>query len=126
MARRFSLRPLDGILKAEVIAVGILQEELVHAVEGDFGRIELEAVGNQFGVHGRRVAAREEKDDAVAEPACCVFLVVGLGGLWLGNAFLAYPLAYAKPLIVAIELAMTLTVAATLGLLMVGVPERRA
>ena len=55
-----------------------------------------------------------------------VFLVVGLGGLWLGNAFLAYPLAYAKPLIVAIELAMTLTVAATLGLLMAGVPERRA
>jgi multisubunit Na+/H+ antiporter MnhB subunit len=54
-----------------------------------------------------------------------VFLVVGLGGLWLGNAFLAYPLAYAKPLIVAIELAMTLTVAATLGLLMAGVPERR-
>jgi multisubunit Na+/H+ antiporter MnhB subunit len=55
-----------------------------------------------------------------------VFLVVGLGGLWLGNAFLAYPLANAKPLIVAIELAMTLTVAATLGLLMAGVPERRA
>jgi len=55
-----------------------------------------------------------------------IFLVVGLGGLWLGNAFLAYPSAYAKPLIVAIELAMTLTVAATLGLLMAGVPERRA
>jgi len=56
----------------------------------------------------------------------CVFLVVGLGGLWLGDAFLAYPVAYAKPLIVAIELAMTLTVAATLGLLMAGAPERRA
>jgi multisubunit Na+/H+ antiporter MnhB subunit len=55
-----------------------------------------------------------------------VFLVVGLGGLWLGSAFLAYPVAYAKPLIVAIELAMTLTVAATLGLLMAGAPERRA
>jgi multisubunit Na+/H+ antiporter MnhB subunit len=54
-----------------------------------------------------------------------VFLVVGLGGLWLGNAFLAYPVAYAKPLIVAIEIAMTLTVAATLGLLMAGPPERR-
>jgi multisubunit Na+/H+ antiporter MnhB subunit len=55
-----------------------------------------------------------------------VFLVVGLGGLWLGSAFLAYPVTYAKPLIVAIELAMTLTVAATLGLLMAGAPERRA
>jgi multisubunit Na+/H+ antiporter MnhB subunit len=55
-----------------------------------------------------------------------VFLVVGLGGLWLGNAFLSYPVAYAKALIVAIELAMTLTVAATLGLLMSGAPERSA
>lgn len=53
-----------------------------------------------------------------------VFLVVGLGGLWLGDAFLAYPTAYAKPLIIAIEVAMTLTIAATLGLLMAGAPER--
>jgi multisubunit Na+/H+ antiporter MnhB subunit len=55
-----------------------------------------------------------------------VFLVIGLGGLWLGNAFLAYPIAYAKPLILAIEVAMTLTIAVTLGLLMAGAPERRA
>src|SRR6516162_11482037 len=26
-----------------------------------------------------------------------VFLIVGLGGFWLGDAFLAYPAAYAKP-----------------------------
>ena len=55
-----------------------------------------------------------------------VFLVVGLGGLLLGDAFLAYPAAYAKPLIVAIEVAMTLTIAVTLGLLMAGAPERSA
>jgi multisubunit Na+/H+ antiporter MnhB subunit len=55
-----------------------------------------------------------------------VFLIVGLGGLWLGAAFLAYPVAYAKPLIVAIEAAMTLTVATTLGLLVAGPPERSA
>ena len=54
-----------------------------------------------------------------------VFLVVGLGGLWLGDAFLAYPAAYAKPLILAIEFAMTLTIAATLGLLVAGPPERK-
>jgi multisubunit Na+/H+ antiporter MnhB subunit len=53
-----------------------------------------------------------------------VFLVVGLGGLWLGGAFLAYPVGYAKPLILAIEFAMTLTIAVTLGLLMAGAPER--
>jgi multisubunit Na+/H+ antiporter MnhB subunit len=53
-----------------------------------------------------------------------VFLVVGLGGLALGNAFLAYPVAYAKPLILTIEFAMTLTIAVTLGLLVAGPPER--
>jgi multisubunit Na+/H+ antiporter MnhB subunit len=53
-----------------------------------------------------------------------VFLIVGLGGLFLGEAFLAYPDAYAKPLILAIESAMTLTIAATLGLLIAGPPAR--
>jgi multisubunit Na+/H+ antiporter MnhB subunit len=52
------------------------------------------------------------------------FLIVGLGGLWLGDAFLAYPAAYAKPMILAIEFAMTLTIAVTLGLLLAGPPER--
>jgi multisubunit Na+/H+ antiporter MnhB subunit len=58
----------------------------------------------------------------VAGPA--VFLVVGLGGLWLGEAFLAYPEAWAKPIILAIEIPMTLTVAGTLGLLILGAPAR--
>ena len=55
-----------------------------------------------------------------------LFLIVGLGGLFLGQSFLAYPLAYAKPLILAIEVAMTLTIAVTLGLLLAGAPERSA
>ena len=55
-----------------------------------------------------------------------VFLVVGIGGLWLGDAFLAYPAAYAKPLILAIEFAMILTIAVTLALLLAGPPERSA
>jgi multisubunit Na+/H+ antiporter MnhB subunit len=54
------------------------------------------------------------------------FLAVGLGGLWLGDAFLAYPVAYAKALILAIEAAMVLTIAITLGLLVAGPPERSA
>ena len=53
-----------------------------------------------------------------------VFLAVGVGGLTLGEAFLAYPPAYAKPLILGIEFAMTLTIAVTLGLLVAGPPER--
>jgi multisubunit Na+/H+ antiporter MnhB subunit len=55
-----------------------------------------------------------------------VFLVVGLAGFWIGSAFLAYPVAYAKALILTIEVAMTLTIAATLGLLLAGSPERSA
>jgi multisubunit Na+/H+ antiporter MnhB subunit len=55
-----------------------------------------------------------------------VFLLVGLGGLALGEAFLAYPVAFAKPLILAIEFAMLLTIAVTLGLLVAGPPEREA
>jgi len=53
-----------------------------------------------------------------------LFLIVGLCGLWLGDAFLAYPVAYAKPLLLAIEFAMTLTVAVTLALLIAGPSER--
>jgi multisubunit Na+/H+ antiporter MnhB subunit len=53
-----------------------------------------------------------------------VFLTVGLGGLWLGAAFLAYPAGFAKPLILVIEFAMTLTIAVTLGLLVAGPPGR--
>ena len=70
------------------------------------------------------VGSRRLRLMLIAGPA--VFLTVGLGGLWLGDAFLAYPVAYAKPLILAIEVAMTLTIAVTLGLLMAGAPERSA
>ena len=71
-----------------------------------------------------RVSSRHLRLVLIAGPG--VFLVVGLGGLCVGTAFLAYPVAYAKPLIIAIEIAMTLTIAATLGLLVAGAPERSA
>jgi multisubunit Na+/H+ antiporter MnhB subunit len=55
-----------------------------------------------------------------------VFVLVGLGGMWFGAAFLAYPVAFAKPLILTIEFAMLLTIAATLGLLVAGPPGQAA
>jgi hypothetical protein len=55
-----------------------------------------------------------------------LFLVIGLGGLRFGPAFLAYPAEFAKPLILGIEVAMILTIAATLALLLAGAPERSA
>jgi multisubunit Na+/H+ antiporter MnhB subunit len=58
----------------------------------------------------------------VSGPA--VFLAVGLAGFVLADGFLAYPEGYAKPLIIVIEVAKMLSVAATLGLLVMGPPER--
>jgi hypothetical protein len=53
-----------------------------------------------------------------------VFLVVGLAGLVLANGFLAYPPDYAKPLIVAIEFALTISIAAVLAMLAAGPPKQ--
>ena len=71
-----------------------------------------------------RVSSRWLRLILVAGPA--LFLVVGLAGLCFGPAFLSYPAAFAKPLILAIEIAMILTIAATLALLLAGAPERSA
>lgn len=53
-----------------------------------------------------------------------VFAGVGLAGMATAAAFLAYPSDHAKLLIVAIEVALTLSIAATLGLLVAGPPVR--
>ena len=55
-----------------------------------------------------------------------VFLAVGLAGMLTAGAFLAYPVDYAKPLILLIEVPMLLTIALALGLLVAGPPERAA
>jgi multisubunit Na+/H+ antiporter MnhB subunit len=62
----------------------------------------------------------------VAGPA--VFLVVGLAGFGLAGAFLGYPTAagWAKAVILLIEAGLTLSIAATLALLVAGTPERAA
>ena len=53
-----------------------------------------------------------------------VFVAVGLAGMLTAGAFLAYPVAIAKPLILLIEVPMLLTIALALGLLVTGPPER--
>ena len=58
----------------------------------------------------------------IAGPA--VFLAIGLAGFTMVGAFLAYPVDYAKVLIVTIEIPVTLSIAATLALLVAGPPER--
>jgi len=53
-----------------------------------------------------------------------VFLAAGLAGLAFGDAFLAFPPAFSKAIIIAIEIPMTITVALTLVLLVAGAPAR--
>jgi multisubunit Na+/H+ antiporter MnhB subunit len=55
-----------------------------------------------------------------------VFLAIGLLGFALAGGFLAYPPGFAKPVILFIELFMTLSVAATLPMLVIGPPDRRS
>jgi multisubunit Na+/H+ antiporter MnhB subunit len=55
-----------------------------------------------------------------------VFSAVGLAGMVIADAFLAYPVNYAKALIIAIEIAMVLSIAAMLGMLLAGTPQRGA
>ncbi|MFO0875512.1 MAG: hydrogenase subunit MbhD domain-containing protein [Phycisphaerales bacterium] len=52
-----------------------------------------------------------------------LFIVVALAGFAAAGAFLGYPEAYAKPLIVAIETVLTLSIAATLAMMVAGRPQ---
>jgi multisubunit Na+/H+ antiporter MnhB subunit len=58
----------------------------------------------------------------VSGPA--VFLAVGIAGFAVPGSFLAYPAGWAKPLILFIEAFMTLSIAATLPMLVIGPPDR--
>lgn len=51
-----------------------------------------------------------------------LFILVGIVGALAGAGFLGYPQAFAKPLMVAVEAALTLSIAATLGLILAGPP----
>lgn len=53
-----------------------------------------------------------------------VFVGIGIAGLLIADGFLAYPPAHAKMVVVAIEVALTLSIAVTLGLLAAGSPEQ--
>jgi multisubunit Na+/H+ antiporter MnhB subunit len=54
-----------------------------------------------------------------------VFLVIGFAGFLSPGLFLAYPQGFAKPLIVVMELALTLSIAVILSLLVAGPPQGR-
>ena len=53
-----------------------------------------------------------------------VFIAIGFAGAITAGAVLAYPEGYAKPLIVAIEIALMPTLVLTLALLVAGAPQR--
>ncbi len=49
-----------------------------------------------------------------------VFLLVGLAGFFVADSFLAYPEGFAKPIIVAVEVALALSIAGIIAMLVVG------
>ena len=51
-----------------------------------------------------------------------VFLAIGFAGFALPGGFLSYPAGFAKPLIILMEVALTLSIAVVLGLLVLGPP----
>ena len=53
-----------------------------------------------------------------------IFLAIGVAGIFLAGAFLSYPSGYAKPLIVVIEMTLTLSIGVTLALIAAGTPDR--
>ena len=53
-----------------------------------------------------------------------VFLAVGLFGFALPGGFLSYPVGFTKPVIIAVEVVLTLSIAVILGLLVAGPPAR--
>lgn len=53
-----------------------------------------------------------------------VFLAVGFAGSVSGDAFLSYPTAFAKPIILSIEAALVPSIAVTLALLVAGPPAK--
>lgn len=71
-------------------------------------------------LHPSPIARRRLRLMLVAGPA--VFIAIGIAALPLTGSVLAYPVGFAKPLIVLIEAALTLSIAATLGMMVAGVP----
>jgi multisubunit Na+/H+ antiporter MnhB subunit len=67
-----------------------------------------------------RIASRRLRLALVVGPA--VFLAIGLAGFALPGGFLSYPASVTKPLIIAIEVVLTLSIAAILGVLVAGPP----
>jgi multisubunit Na+/H+ antiporter MnhB subunit len=54
-----------------------------------------------------------------------LFLGIGVAGLVIAKAFLAYPDGYSKAIILVIEAALTFSIAVALGMLALGAPGRR-
>jgi multisubunit Na+/H+ antiporter MnhB subunit len=69
------------------------------------------------------IGSRPLRMGLVAGPL--VFIAIGFAGVVTAGAFLAYPLGYAKPLIIVIEAALMPSLAITLALLLVGAPRVR-
>lgn len=71
--------------------------------------------------HAPRVAQATWRAALILGPG--VFLLAGLAGAVLAGGFLTLPLSVAKPAILTIEAALTLSITVTLALLVIGPPD---
>jgi multisubunit Na+/H+ antiporter MnhB subunit len=62
---------------------------------------------------------------ALAAVGPALFVAVGFAGVWASGWFLSYPPDYAKPIIIAVEAALALSIAVILGMLVAGPAARR-
>ena len=69
-----------------------------------------------------RIGANLLRLALVAGPA--VFLVVGLAGAGIAGSFFAYPVSFAKPIILFVETFMLVSIAVSLPMLVAGPPNR--
>lgn len=72
--------------------------------------------------HAPAIGSRRLRMILVVGPI--VFMGIGVAGMFTAGAFLAYPVTWAKALILTIEAVLTLTIATALGMLMAGAPDR--
>jgi len=67
----------------------------------------------------------DERLRLILVSGAAAFLLLGLASFGIAGSFLAYPPEYAKALIVAVEIPMTIAVAATLVMLVAGPSQKR-
>lgn len=121
----------QGVLARAVIPIGLVIGAYIFWVGADepggafAGGAVISAMVLLAVLAGERTAPRitNRKLRILLALGVFLFLLSGLAAAAGGMPFLSYPAGWAKPVIVVLEIAMTLTVGATLAMLVLGPPR---